>query len=85
MNVKFVQPENGRMILARDYGRETSSLKSKEPEMKLTETEVLLAESVKNVFRRILNVDNAVVIDGSADFFKMGAGMYNHLLQCRLF
>jgi len=61
------------MILARDYGRDTT-VSTDEPALKLTEAEALMAESVTSIFRRILNVNTDVVTDGSADFFKMGAG-----------
>lgn len=65
VNVRQLQLESGKMISASRYGQQDEVV-----EIQLTDAEKEIASKIKDVWFSILNKD----IEGSSDFFKMGAG-----------
>lgn len=66
VNVSQVQFASGKMIPASKFGKDDSSTQ----ELTLTPEEEGMADTLKNVWKGILNVD----VESTTDFFKSGAG-----------
>lgn len=73
--MKYVQAENGRMIAARDFGKEPTSAAANSASLVLSDSERAMIDVVREIWARILNVKDLSMIDEEADFFKMGAGL----------